>query len=118
MFESAPTSTARLTQVDGGGHTGWVKGAGPATWLPALFGGHLPSPAELLAVDRGRLRAAGLWLSGTTRVVNRLEGQGMLRRERCPGEGRGRYAVLTDLDLPVPAAAMSHFATGCADRSV
>jgi DNA-3-methyladenine glycosylase II len=28
--------------------------------IEALFGGHLPSPAELLAVDSGTLRAAGL----------------------------------------------------------
>jgi DNA-3-methyladenine glycosylase II len=28
--------------------------------IQALFGGHLPSPAELLAVDPGRLREAGL----------------------------------------------------------
>jgi DNA-3-methyladenine glycosylase II len=28
--------------------------------IQALFGGHLPSPAELLAVDPGRLRQAGL----------------------------------------------------------
>jgi DNA-3-methyladenine glycosylase II len=28
--------------------------------IEALFGGHLPSPAELLAVDPGQLRAAGL----------------------------------------------------------
>jgi DNA-3-methyladenine glycosylase II len=28
--------------------------------IQALFGGHLPSPAELLAVDPGQLRAAGL----------------------------------------------------------
>ena len=28
--------------------------------IEALFGGHLPSPAELLAVDPGRLREAGL----------------------------------------------------------
>jgi hypothetical protein len=32
MVKSAPTSTAGLTQDDGGGHTGWVTGAGPVTW--------------------------------------------------------------------------------------
>ena len=86
----------------------------------------------------------GLSLSGTTRVVNRLEGQGLLRREPCAGDGRGWHAVLTDagsarlhrawpahlasvrrhvtshardLDLPGVAAAMSHFATDYAHRS-
>jgi len=77
-----------------------------------------PSPVELFAVDRGRLRAAELSLSGTTRVVNCLEGQGMLRRKRCPGDGRGWYAVLTDVDLAAALAAMSHFATDYAQRSV
>ena len=113
--------------------------------VEALFSGHLSSPAELLVVDPGRLRAAGLLLSGTTRLVNRLEGQGPLRRERCPGDGRGWHAVLIDagsarlrlawpghlasvrahvighvrdLDLPAAAAAMSHFATDYAHRSV
>ncbi len=28
--------------------------------IEALFGGHLPSPAELLGIDPGRLREAGL----------------------------------------------------------
>ena len=28
--------------------------------IEALFGGHLPSPAELLAVDPGQLREAGM----------------------------------------------------------
>jgi len=111
MVKSAPTSTTRLTQDDGGTR-------GTLARVEAPFGGHLPSPTELLAVDRGRLRAAGLSLSRTTRVGNRLEGQGMLRRKRCPGDGRGWHAVLTDLDLPAAAAAMSHFATDYAHRRV
>ena len=33
--------------------------------IQALFGGHLPAPAELLAVDPGQLREAGLsWRKG------------------------------------------------------
>jgi DNA-binding MarR family transcriptional regulator len=34
--------------------------------------------------------------SGLTRLVDRLEKQGLLRRERCPEDRRGAYAVLTD----------------------
>jgi DNA-3-methyladenine glycosylase II len=35
--------------------------------IEALFGGHLPSPAELLAVDPGQLREAGLsWRKAST----------------------------------------------------
>jgi DNA-binding MarR family transcriptional regulator len=91
----------------------------------------------------GRLRMSdlagrcALSLSGTTRIVNRLEDQGLLRREQCQTDGRGWDAVLTDagsarlrrvwpahlasvhrhvishvrdLDLPKVAAAMANFA--------
>jgi 3-methyladenine DNA glycosylase/8-oxoguanine DNA glycosylase len=34
--------------------------AASARPIQALFGGHLPSPAELLAEDPGKLREAGL----------------------------------------------------------
>ncbi len=33
--------------------------------------------------------------SGLTRLVDRLEGQGLLSRERCGSDRRGAYAVLT-----------------------
>ena len=34
--------------------------------------------------------------SGLTRLVDRLEREGLVGRERCPEDGRGFYAVLTD----------------------
>jgi DNA-binding MarR family transcriptional regulator len=34
--------------------------------------------------------------SGLTRLVDRLERQGLLRRESCPQDGRGSYAVITE----------------------
>jgi DNA-binding MarR family transcriptional regulator len=34
--------------------------------------------------------------SGVTRLVDRLEREGLVRRERCPEDGRGYNAVLTD----------------------
>src|SRR5260370_12745439 len=46
--------------------------SGPATRrtlarIEAVFGGHLPSPAELLAADPGQLHHAGLsWRQGST----------------------------------------------------
>lgn len=43
--------------------------------------------------------AADLSLSGMTRVVGRLEAQGLVRRERCPEDARGWNAVLTDTGL-------------------
>jgi DNA-3-methyladenine glycosylase II len=56
--------------------------------IQELFGGHLPSPAELLSVDPGRLREAGLsWRKiGTLRdLAERLE------------DGRLEQAVLSGL---------------------
>jgi DNA-binding MarR family transcriptional regulator len=55
----------------------------------------------LADADGGRLRmgelAERLLLSrsGITRLVDRLEHQGMIERERCEDDGRGFYAVLT-----------------------
>jgi DNA-binding MarR family transcriptional regulator len=38
-------------------------------------------------------------LSGMTRVVNRLEGQGLVERLRCDEDARGYHAVLTEAGL-------------------
>jgi DNA-binding MarR family transcriptional regulator len=40
--------------------------------------------------------ASALSLSGMTRIVTRLEGQGLVQRERSSCDGRGWNAVLTD----------------------
>jgi DNA-binding MarR family transcriptional regulator len=56
----------------------------------------------LEAAPERRLRmselAASLLLSqsGATRLVDRLERRGLVRRERCETDGRGFYAALTD----------------------
>jgi DNA-binding MarR family transcriptional regulator len=82
--------------------------------------------------------ASALSLSGMTRIVSRLEAQGLVRRERCATDARGWLAVLTDaglqrlrkawpthiasarrhimdhlgdVDLPALTAALRHFAT-------
>src|SRR6202451_1514743 len=54
--------------------------------IQALFGGHLPSPAELLAVDPGSLRAAGLsWRKvGTLRDLAERMTDGRLDPEALP----------------------------------
>src|SRR3954468_10942689 len=39
----------------------------------------------------------GLSLSGMTRVVNRLESQSLVLRQKCPEDGRAWLAVLTNL---------------------
>jgi DNA-binding MarR family transcriptional regulator len=42
---------------------------------------------------------AALSLSGMTRIVDRLQGAGLVRRERSADDGRGWHAVLTDTGL-------------------
>ena len=88
--------------------------------------------------------ACALSLSGMSRIVSRLEAQGLVERERASCDGRGLNAVLTDaglgrlrrawpahlasvrrhmmnhlseLDLPAVTAAVQRFASGtpCAD---
>jgi DNA-binding MarR family transcriptional regulator len=43
--------------------------------------------------------AAALSLSGMTRIVTRLESEGLVARHRCGSDGRGIYAVLTESGL-------------------
>ena len=43
--------------------------------------------------------AADLSLSGMTRIVNRLEQRGLVKRVKCVADGRGWNAVLTDAGL-------------------
>jgi DNA-binding MarR family transcriptional regulator len=52
--------------------------------------------------DEGRMRMSELAdsvllsRSGLTRLVDRLERQGLLRRERCDSDARGLFAEITD----------------------
>jgi DNA-binding MarR family transcriptional regulator len=52
--------------------------------------------------DEGRMRMSELAdsvllsRSGLTRLVDRLERQGLLRRERCESDARGLFAEITD----------------------
>ena len=82
--------------------------AGLHAKLAPTFAAHGISPLEfgvLLRLARSpaqRLRMtdlaaqAGLSTSGVTRVVDRLEQSGMVRRETCPSDRRGSFAALTD----------------------
>lgn len=69
-------------------------GLPPLGWYDVLL--------ELSVAPRGRLRmhelasAVVLSRSGLTRLVDRLERAGLLRREPDPADGRGSFAVLTD----------------------
>lgn len=61
--------------------------------------------------DQGRMRmseladSALLSRSGLTRLVDRLERQGLLRRERCESDARGWFAEITPEGRRVFAAA-------------
>ena len=63
------------------------------TWYDVLW--------TLHRADGRRLRireladAAVLSSTGMTRFVDRLEGEGLVRREAVPGDRRGAYAVIT-----------------------
>src|ERR671917_205101 len=69
-------------------------GLPPLGWYDVLL--------ELSAAPECRLRmhelarAVVLSRSGLTRLVDRLEKEGLLRREPDPEDGRGSFAVLTD----------------------
>lgn len=69
------------------------SGVIPPTWLDLLL--------KLSHAQGQRLRMSDLaesaFLSrgGVTRLVSRIETDGLLRREPCPDDGRGAFAVLT-----------------------
>ncbi len=60
---------------------------------------------QLASADGGRLRmhelAARVLLSrsGITRLVDRLEAEGLVRRATCPSDARGSFAVLTEAGM-------------------
>ena len=70
------------------------RGLSPLAWYDVLI--------ELVYAPDNRLRlseladAVALSRSGLTRLVDRLEEAGMLRREPHPHDRRGAYAVLTE----------------------
>ena len=53
--------------------------------------------------------------SGLTRLVDRLEAEGLLRRERCPNDRRGSYAALTDAGVQALATAWPVYASSVAE---
>ena len=52
--------------------------------------------------------------SGITRLVDRLERQGLLARERCADDGRGYFAALTDAGRAEARAARPDHLAACA----
>jgi DNA-binding MarR family transcriptional regulator len=54
--------------------------------------------------------------SGLTRLVERLERDGLLSRADCPGDARGSFAVLTDVGLARLEEARETHLTGVRER--
>ena len=65
----------------------------PLTWYDVLVA-LWEAPEHRLRLHE-LARAVVLSRSGLTRLVDRLEGAGLLRREPCADDRRGAYAVLT-----------------------
>jgi DNA-binding MarR family transcriptional regulator len=95
------------------------------TDLEAAHGLPLTSYEVLLYLDGaegGRMRmrdlAASVILSrsGLTRLVDRLEGEGLIRRESCPSDARGAFAVLTRAGSRRLAAARTTHLAGVRSR--
>jgi MarR family transcriptional regulator, 2-MHQ and catechol-resistance regulon repressor len=110
--------------------------SGLVTLLLPQLGAHGLSTVEfevLLRLGRSpesRLRMSdlaaqtSLSTSGVTRVVDRLERDGLVRREACPDDRRGYFAVLTDEGatrlsavLPGHLALVEEWFTGRLDRT-
>ncbi len=68
-------------------------GLPPLGWYDVLLELHAAPGCRLRMHELAR--AVVLSRSGLTRLVDRLEGAGLLRREPCPDDRRGAYAVLT-----------------------
>lgn len=69
----------------------------PLRWYDALL---CVYEAPERRIRLGELaRVALLSRSGLSRLVDRLEAAGLLRREACDDDGRGAYAVLTEAGL-------------------
>ena len=89
-------------------------GLPPLSWYDVLL--------ELSAAPGCRLRmhelasAVVLSRSGLTRLVDRVEKAGLLRREPDPADGRGSFAVLTDEGLRMRQKMWPVYARGIAEH--
>ena len=82
------------------------------TWYDVLIE-LAEAPAERLRLHE-LARAVVLSRSGLTRLVDRIETAGLLRREACPEDRRGAYAVLRPAGTAALRAAWPVYARGIA----
>ena len=82
----------------------------PLHWYDVLI--------ELQEAPERRLRMSDLAKrvvlskSGLTRLVDKLEAEGLLKRESAASDGRGMYAVLTDAGFAAVRSAWGTYARG------
>jgi DNA-binding MarR family transcriptional regulator len=73
-------------------------------YLNDAEGRHMRMPDLAASVSLSR--------SGLTRLADRLEREGLIRRESCPSDARGAYAVLTPAGAEKLAAARATHLAG------
>ena len=73
---------------------------------------HLNDAAERRMRMRDLASSVILSRSGLTRLADRLEREGLIRRESCPSDARGAYAVLTPAGADMLAAARTTHLAG------
>lgn len=91
-----------------------AAGLVPLTWYDVLVA-LWEAPDHRLRL-RELAREVVLSRSGLTRLVDRLETAGLLRREPCLDDRRGAYAVLTAAGREAQLRAWPVYAHGIADR--
>ena len=74
-----------------------AAGAVPLTWFDVLVALAM-TPGRRMR-PRDLAEAVLLTRAGLTRVLDRIEADGLVRREACPADGRGSEVVLTDAGL-------------------
>jgi len=84
---AASLSTAQLTE-ELQQETGM-----PLSWYEVLV--HLSEAPERRLRMQELAQRVLLSQSGLTRLVDRLQSEGLVERERCPSDGRGTFAALT-----------------------
>jgi DNA-binding MarR family transcriptional regulator len=83
----------------------------PLTWYDVLVV-LAESPGERCRMNELARKVVVLSRSGVTRGADRLEAEGLLRRERTTEDRRGAYAVLTDEGRAALDAARPVYAQG------
>jgi DNA-binding MarR family transcriptional regulator len=82
------------------------------SWYDALYELYLAPERRLRMSELAR--SALLSRSGLTRLVDRLEQEGLIERQACPTDGRAQHAQLTDQGVAVLRKIWPVYRTGIA----